>query len=223
MTLIERIKSLVSPGARQDAASLAAVVSELSAAHADAQRKHADAQRRQSEHALELVAAGDDEAINGAHRELAALASKIQLIGQALATARAKLGAVQQANEAAATAQAWDAAEKLLEQHQRAALRVQAAATELAKAHAVLLNASQAAWQALPTKPMNRPGMFTAGGLDGRLQLFLYGASEGRLGRGTNVHVAQTHADLAQGASEAALMLLAQRPRATAEPQESAA
>ena len=88
----------------------------------------------------------------------------------------------------------------------------------MASEHGALLIETEAAWNALPAKPWNRPPTFKEPDLEARLQLYLFGASDGRLGQGTNAQVARMRPDLVQTADEAAAMLLSAYVPAPAAP-----
>jgi hypothetical protein len=206
MTLTERIRSMF---AAPTIETTAETVAELERALVDAEKQAKAARSDHNARALEFASVDDSTAAAKSRAKVDAADRKAQDLAAALEDARNRLAAAQSARNASAEAQAWAVAASLLSQRGASVARVQALASSLADEYLQMLDLTERAWRSLPSKPESRPQTFTAGDLRARIETFLHGASDGRLGHSPNAYVASKKPDIARVAADVAAMLLA--------------
>lgn len=210
MNIIESVRKLFA--GRPTVESLESAVAELERAQDAAQAKSAEAWKGHRARTLEFVSMVDQTAADRSRAKCEEADRRTQDLTAALEDARTRLEGARRARSASDSASAWEATERLLSARSEAMARLQALLVEVAAEHRRLLALSEDAWQSLPTRPTSRPPTFAPGDLSARLQLFLYGASGGRLGSGSNAYVASQRPDLVTQGHDATLMLMAPRP-----------
>ena len=206
MTLIERIRSLVA--ATPTIEHLTDAVATLELALTEARSTAVEARQAHTARALEFATADDQTPAKRSRAKVDDAERHVQDLATALDDARARLQAAQSAQAAEGEAQAWAKARALLVARSERVMRLQQLLDQVASEHGALLIETEAAWEALPVKPWNRPPTFKESDLKTRSQLYLFGASDGLLGQGANAHVARMKPTLVQTADEAAAMLL---------------
>lgn len=206
MTLIERIRGIFA--ATPTIEHLTDAVATLELALAEARSTAAEARQAHTARALEFATADDQTAAKRSRAKVDDAERHAQDLATALDDAKARLQAAQSAQTAAGEALGWAKARALLVARSERVLRLQLLLDQVASEHGALLVETEAAWEALPVKPWSRPPTFKEPDLEARVQLYLFGASDGRLGQGANAHVARMKPPLVQTADEAAAMLL---------------
>lgn len=215
--LIERIRALFAAGAAPGVAPLEQLRASLEQSLAAAQQESADAQQAQASQSLTIVAAPDGPDAVRARDRIELAARQIRELTSALDQVSNRLLVAKEAQQAAEQQQGWKAAETALAARQKQIGKVQDLLVKLAAEHLALLETTEAAWAALPVKPANRPPGFKEGVVSTQLQVFLFGASNGRLGSGcglSSAYMASQRPDLKAQAAEAAAILLSARASA---------
>jgi len=127
-----------------------------------------------------------------------------------IVTLRESIAGAVAAEERESMTKAWQKAADALDVRTQAMADLQLALDVLASTFHGVLRANEEAWLALPEKPNGHPYSITPAGIEAIADMYLVGASGGKLGRSPiNPHVARQRADLVTVAKDLANQLLA--------------
>lgn len=184
--MLDKLKNLLSSAKTPDelAKAIEALREELKEAEAEATRRAAAHDAK----TLEFIGAGDDKGLAKSREGVTAAEAKVRELHSAITAANARLEEARKI--AAATAGDAQMAKclKLLDEWEASVKRLHKAFDQVGTELAAACDLGEEVWQSMPSRSEWRPPHFTPNGLFNRFNLYLFGATNGRLGRaGVNV------------------------------------
>lgn len=183
-------------------------ISEINAGIVGAQAVLAKLEGERGANLQNWLAKGDDKAAAANGQAIIAAKDTITALEQKRERALAVLHSATVEREAAELHERWDAARKIMRTRSAEVEKMQGLAEELTAAHKRVEKLSVDLWSALPEPPSGRPLTFGKS-ISDRLNLFLFGISEGLLGTGhVSAFVARKQPDLVETDAEVQKILL---------------
>ncbi|MFJ1253349.1 hypothetical protein [Cupriavidus sp. CuC1] len=216
MSLMERIRELLS-GDPQTVDQIRVGVTELEAELKSAEAAAVAESDRHNAQAMELLSRSDDTGLQKSRDRVAEAEANVADVRAALAAARAQLTAAELARAQGDLDMRWEIAHRLLRRRVEKATELQRLLDQVADRFGELLELTEQAYQSLPAKPDSRPLMMTQAGLGTAIEMYLFGATDGRLsspGGASSAHVARTRPDLVNVSDDLCVMLMAKRIQA---------
>ena len=205
--LLERLRE-VAGGKRSTPADLEAAIAQVEESLAMAQMHAAQAREQHAGNLLALIAADDVKGLAKGRHAVAEAQARAGELSSALTALRERLATLRHQEATQETRAHWAQAEALLAQRSAAMRELQDCADAFAAALAQCVQLSDAVWAALPELPGFRPAGYGRD-LPTRVDLYLLGATDGRLGSGAlSAHVARQRPDLVRLDLDARALLL---------------
>lgn len=219
VTVLERLRQVAAGGQRSAPDEIADAIAQVEQALAVAQAKASALRERHAGALLALIAADDVKGLAKGREELAGAEARVSELGSALAALRVRLAEARRDAALEKRHAAWARLSALLDQRAAAVAELQACADAFADALRRTTALSDQVWAALPAVPGFRPAGYGRD-LATRVDLYLLGATDGRLGSGAiSPHVARLRPDLVRLDREARAVLLQPREAAAQDPE----
>lgn len=206
-SILGRLRKLAS-GKPQVPADIEAAIAEVGTLLAEARQEARATRERHSNSLIALIAADDVKGLTRGRQELRKADERVATLTGSLAALEETLAQSLRENAARTLDERWKSARALLDRRAAAMADLQDSADDFARKLAHTVAITDEVWCALPELPNFRPASYGRD-LNARLNTYLFGITDGRVGSGAiSAYAARQKPDLKKLDADARTVLL---------------